>query len=1133
MVVLAAVPAFAAFPADPPDDPGYPGQQYLFSTIPPSTPNATDPEGASGMSVDLAWRDFTTGRSDTVIAYIEGGINWHAGDTAELANKVFINRRELPPPCAIVPCTNRPVANPAAYDVNVDGVINAADYASDVRVSDANANGSIDPEDLIVAFSDGTDTDRNGYRDDISGWDFYNRQNDPATVDSAYDHANGQMKQAAAQTDNGVGGAGICPRCLIVPIKAGAESLDRTDDLAQAWLYATDIGAAVIVSVTADLGYSTFMRQAVEYAAHRGVLMVEASNDFDSIDHQGGMFWPHVLPGNGIVPDQAAPSTTTFRVRSNLTSWGTHNMFSASTDGGSTSESTPTLGGVAALLLAYGRDAVDDGLIATPLTSFEAVQVLRSTASDIDDPNLGWPGKPGWDLQYGYGRPNAWRAMQAVAAGDIPPVGWIESPDWYSLYDPTVTTAVPVMGHVEAARSPSYTWSLQFAPGAEPTDAQFLTAGSGAGTTPFDGTLGTLDLNLLPPSFWSAAYSISTAKTLPTAEKYTVTIRLRVTDASGRVGEERRSVYVHRDTTLLPGFPRRLGPSGDGQAALVDLQGQGRLAMVFGDADGRIHALDSATGAELPGWPARTSKTKVVRKHAGVTPGHEPVGANVAVADLDGTGSLSVVATSTTGRVYVFDSRGKLRPGWPRALDTGVSPPAIPRPQLPRTRLTTTGSFSLPVVYDLDGDTRPEIIQAGWDGYIHAWRGNGAVLPGWPVKVDLPPDHSPPAGWFVVQDHKLDCTPTIADLDGDGSPEVVIRSQLTDVPSEGLVSSAKAHVHAYHADGSVVAGWPATISTVAEYYGSAQEFVTEGSSTPAAADVDGDGTDEIAAGGAFGATVLLDGDGTQRYQFASGYLDPAVSFTTSGAFGQFHGTLAYVQPGTNGFSLQTATGNAGNGTGIVNMERAYDAAAGTMLTSFGQRMQGLDFFGAPAIADITGDGLAEIVDGGDSNTAHGYTSTGTQAPTWPKFTTGWSIATPSVGDLDADGDVEVVLLTREGWLFVWATPGLASANVESWHAHHDEWNTGRYGVDSRPPGAIRQLTWTPGATTATFVGAGDDWYTGTVDHYAVAIGSTVVDVAPTGPAGTVETIDVPPGTTSVSVQAIDDGGLRGTAVRAT
>ena len=68
--------------------------------------------------------------------------------------------------------------------------------------------------------------------------------------------------------------------------------------------------------------------------------MVEASNDFDSTDHQGGMFWPHVLPGNGAGRQRhglnrpgagANALTTTYRARSNYTSWGTHNMFSVAT----------------------------------------------------------------------------------------------------------------------------------------------------------------------------------------------------------------------------------------------------------------------------------------------------------------------------------------------------------------------------------------------------------------------------------------------------------------------------------------------------------------------------------------------------------------------------------------------------------------------------------------------------------------------------------------------------------------------------------------------------------------------------------------------------------------------------------
>jgi hypothetical protein len=207
---------------------------------------------------------------------------------------------------------------------------------------------------------------------------------------------------------------------MLLPVKAGAEALDRTDDLAQAWLFAGDSGAEVIVSTTADLGYSTFMKQAVDYAWAHNVVMVESSNDFNSIDHQGGMFHQHVLPGNGLVANaHGIPSLggsqnaliTTYRSRSGETSWGTHNMFSGATEGGSTSESTPTVGGVMALVRAYGREAAARHLIRRPLTNDEAIQVVRATASDVNDPRSNWPSKPGWDLQFGYGRPNVYRAI--------------------------------------------------------------------------------------------------------------------------------------------------------------------------------------------------------------------------------------------------------------------------------------------------------------------------------------------------------------------------------------------------------------------------------------------------------------------------------------------------------------------------------------------------------------------------------------------------------------------------------------------------------------------------------------------------------------------------------------------------
>jgi hypothetical protein len=1168
--------AWAAFPSDPPNDPDYnPAEQggpptcvqrsvndeqhYLYAFMPMCSPAASDPEGAAGMSIDRAWKQFTTGDGRTVIAYVEGGINWHFAQ-AELADKVFLNKGELPTPTTPVH----------------DGVLNARDYSD---TSDANENGIVDPEDIIVRFSNGRDDDHNGFVDDISGWDFYDHQNDPATVDSAYDHANDQMMQAAAETDNGTRGAGICPKCMLMPIKAGAEALDRTDDLAQAWLYAADMNAAVIVSTTADLGYSSFMNQAVNRVWRKGTIMAESSNDFDSTDHQGGMFHQHVLPGNGMVSNTqglgtvpgSAPfanaDTRTYRVRSGETSWGTHNVFTASTDGGSTSESTPTIGGLLALVLSYGKKAAHQGLIHHPLTNAEAIQVVRATASDVDDPSLPWPNGPGWDLQYGYGRPNAYAAMQAIHDGRIPPVGWIDSPAWYRLYDPTRVSRVPVKGHVEAPRSSRYRWKLQFAPGAEPANGDFITAGRGSRRHPFTGKLGTIDLRKIPRSFWSKAYSVSTTKTLETSEQYTVTIRLRVTDSKGRMGEDRRSIAVTHDPTWARGFPKYLGHSGESQPALADLQGKGRLAIVFGDSNGAVHAIDGKTGRELRGFPLHTRRTRVEDPHRGIDPGHEPVIGDVAVGDLKGNGRLEVVATSTTGRVYVWTSRGKLLHGWPKLLATGVRKPAIPRPQMPYTRLPQRGATGAPVLYDLNGDGRLEIAQAAWDGHIYAWKPNGKRLAGWPVKVELPPSHSEPSGYFTIQDHKLDGPVSIGDIDGDGRPEVLVKSQYTDVSAGGIQPSPYSHVHAYHADGTPVSGFPIEAPGLIGYYGSAQEFITEGVSIPVLADTNGDGADEIAfAAGIFSPPILYDGSGTKLTTYGpvpsattnllqgnidlstaqdllSGNLpdDAPVNFTGAGAFGRFGpgDQLTYAEPSSGGSSVAGSLLFTGSGINVNNYESAFNAATGANLAGFPAKLQGLDFLGSPVIADVTGDGQPEILNAADSSALQAFTPSGSEAAGFPKFTTGWVVFAPAVGDLDANGRTDVVALTREGYLFVWRTRGTPAGNQEWWRAGHDEQNTDQYGIDTRPPGALRNLHLRSHRRRLTFKAPGDDWYDGQVDHYVVRVRGAgpagrselrkELTTTPTVPAGRKQRLVLPARWRSLRVWAVDDAGNRGPA----
>ncbi len=1175
--------AAAAFPQDPPNDPGFapaeaPGtdcsttygdnqEHYLFSKIPQCTPNAQDPEGSAGMFVDKAWHDFTTGDGAT-IAYIEGGINWHGGDAPELANRVYLNRGELPAP-----------TTPAQGQQACPGQLCAADYSN---TPDANNNGIVDPEDLIARYSDGRDDDHNGYTDDISGWDFYDDQNDPATVDSTYDHANGQMKQAAAETNNGIGDAGICPECRILPVKAGAEALDRTDDLAQAWMYAADMKADVLVSTTADLGYSTFMSQAVDYVWRHGTAMVEASNDFNSTDHQGGMFHQHVLPGNGMVANThgmdfvsrfgqnvaatANAETTTYRARSAYTSWGTHNFLTAATTGGTTSESTPTIGGVLALVLAYGKQAAAEHKISRPLTADEAIQVLRETASDVAAPvpaPVAWPAKPGFDLQYGYGRPNVYKAMQAISHGDVPPEAWIDSPRWYSLFDPTERRTVPITGHVAAPRSNGGRWTVQFAPGAEPADSDFITAGSGTlhrflgRTLPKNGVLGTIDLSKLPTSFWSKAFTLSQRKELETNEAYTVTIRLRAFDAQGHMAEERRSIAVHHDPALRPGFPRQIGPGGESQPVFADLQGNGKQDLIFGDSDGRVHAVDG-NGHELWGFPVYTDRTEVTRGHWGVNPGHEPIFTNLAVGDLDHDGRQWIVGTSSTGRVYVWDSHGHRRPGWPKTLDTGVTKPPIPRPADPYTRLPITGATAPPVLGDLDGDGKLEIIQSGWDGRIHAWRPNGQDAPGFPVEVTLPPGTTPPSGLNLINDHKLDLPPALAQLDNDPEPELVQRTQYSFTPGAGLqaLPGGKSNVVAYNSDGTRVPNFLISADNFAFYYGSAQEFITEGANAPVTADVNGDGKTEIAlAPGIFTQSSLFGPDGSLLHNFETspnevlltfantiasldaiertlhGDLpeDVPVNFTTSGAFGDFGSGIAYTEPGSGAAGVAGSLLLAGSGLPINSYARAYSTSTGKPLAGFPSRIQGLDFLGEPAIADVSGDGKPDVLIGGDSSALHAFNADGTMVSGWPKFTTGWEVFGPAVGDLDGNGKNEIAITTREGYLMVWNTPGRSSAD-QWWGARHDEHNTGQYGVDTRPPGVARNPHLQGGQLR--FEAPGDDGYTGKVDHYEVLYwapfrGLHRLEVDASSPAGGSETIDVPDWAWIARVRGVDEAGNLG------
>ncbi len=1172
-----------------PDDPGYDQAEhdpltkcindeewFLYSFIPKCAPAARDPENASGMSVDRAWAQFSAGRPDVRMAYVEAGVNWrNATARKELADRTYINTGELPKP------EHADGSTCASYDCNGDGVVNVEDYASDPRIKRPYINGDLTPEDLIVAFSNGSDDDHNGYVDDISGWNFMHDNNDPATPDSKYGHSDAQMERAVAEANNGVAGIGVCPKCMVIPIKGGDEALDRTDRVARAIYFAVDSGATVVNLEIAELGYSNLTKAALEYAWRRGVVVTGSSNDFDSMDHQTSTFWPHIWPGNGLQADQSGTAgstthsdhlTTSFRERSNETSFDEHSLFSVPNEGGSTSESTPTQSGVAMLVASEGRDAAEQGRIAEPLDAGEIEQVVRETASTIDDPSLGWPGKPGatFNIQYGYGRPNVFKADQAVAANRIPPVPSIESPDWWSLFDPSKQTRVPITADIEARRAKSFTYRVQYGLGPDPTEAEFHTIETGSvNGRSLRGTVATLDLSQIPRSYWDKPFHHTTD--LSSTTQYDVTIRIQATDERGNMGEDRRAIDVFHDPTLRAGFPLRLGQGLESQPVMADLQGTGKLDLVFADSSGIVRAIDPS-GHELPGWPAHTRPLALglgdtPAGRAGAVPvAYDPVLTPAAVGDLEGNGTLDVVVTSTSGRVYAFDREGRLLPGWPKDVGAEAAPYPVPPPERPYTRPPSMGAAAAPVLVHLPGSSsKLDVLQAAWDGRLYAFDARGNDVPGWPVDAQLPAADKPKAPFNDVHDYKILSTPTLADVDGDGVPEIVIKSQEfaynTSPDVGGLGFGSQFYELAYHADGNrhpggaLVAGWPVKMQGTFGYYGSAQDWITEGGDSPSAADVDGDGRDEVFQSTFLGVPQEIE-DGSAHPiapQPGAGVLSapvppgvnrlPAsdvaaapVGFSTSGVLASFGaGGLSYLAGGTD-LATMSALLHNGIAERITNFMRAYDARTGAGLPGFPTAMMGLAFLTAPAVADISGDGRPDVINNEDSSNVAGFDSSGQPVASWPKFTGGWTVWTPAVGDIDGDGRNEVAATTREGYLFVWNTPGRAASN-EAYSWHQDNWHSGRYGTDTRPPSPPGSLRFS-GEGKVCWSAPGDDWHVGTAKSYTLrafsakpaperfAVSGEPLSGAPSpAPAGTRQCASVPASARWVGVQAVDDAGL--------
>jgi PKD repeat protein/subtilisin family serine protease len=287
---------------------------------------------------------------------------------------------------------------PAAWDV-VTGtqtvVIAIVDSGIDLTHPDLAGRLWVNPGEIP---GNGLDDDNNGYVDDVNGWNFVHGTN------NLYD-GNGHGTQvagvAAATANDGVGIAGLCWNCRIMPVRVMADSgVSNYSDIAAGVIYAADKGARVINLSLGGYAYSNALRDAVNYAVSKGAVVVGGAGN----DNVAAPFYPaayeNVIAVAATDPDDHKVNFSNYGTWVDLSAPGA--VITTTFLGGDwgpangTSLSAPFVSGLAALILSRWPD----------WTPAMVRNQLEQTADPIDALNPAYAGL------LGAGRINAAAALQ-------------------------------------------------------------------------------------------------------------------------------------------------------------------------------------------------------------------------------------------------------------------------------------------------------------------------------------------------------------------------------------------------------------------------------------------------------------------------------------------------------------------------------------------------------------------------------------------------------------------------------------------------------------------------------------------------------------------------------------------------
>ena len=265
----------------------------------------------------------------------------------------------------------------------------------------------------------------------------------------------------------------------------------------------------------------------------------------------------------------------------------------------------------------------------------------------------------------------------------------------------------------------------------------------------------------------------------------------------GRTGALEREFNLHDTSGSTPGIG---DIDGDGLFDLVvssDISVN--AAAGLNTQGGMLQVLTGYTNPIVPGWTDQIGNSTSAAFRGQFD--EQSLWSSPQLVDLDQDGTLEIV--QGTGDFFQ-DGRGQHVRVW---NSDGTL----------RFELGTDGRvLASPLIADLDGDGRKEIIAATMSGHVQAWSSSGAAL----FNTEITPYGTDPA-----EDSPIVNQPIAVDMNGDGGLEILV--------------SIGSQMIALNSNGQQISGVTASDRVYNIYTGS-----------PVARDIDGDGLLDLISGGA-------------------------------------------------------------------------------------------------------------------------------------------------------------------------------------------------------------------------------------------------------------------------------------------